>query len=477
MAWAVALALVSSASARAGDAEQGALRALLADPRLRGARAGALVADLWTGETLAAHEPERVLVPASNQKLLISVAALDHWGPTHRFLTPICAAGIAEGVVAGPLWVEGRGDPSLVSERLWSLAEELRLRGVRAIPDGLAVDASFFGGAAQHPDWYPLSQRAYEAPTAAFAANYSAFRVEVTPGASGALARLDVSPRADYFRMRPEARTVPGQGRLTLGIAQLADASGERVYTSGSVSSSSEPDSFWRPVALPERYAASVLRLQLEAQGIRVGPGLQFGTRPADAAELLGFKGAPLSELITLLNKYSNNFIAEQLLKLFGEEEYGPPATWEKGSRALEAWLVHQGMASAETVVADGSGLSPRNRVAPATLVALLRRAARDPDWGPEFLASLPLGGRDGTLRERDLADRSGVRAKTGHLRAVTSLSGVLPAADGRALVFSVIVNGARAAPADVDAAVDAFVSALGVPRAAQRAEAPAAGG
>ncbi|HXZ86195.1 MAG TPA: D-alanyl-D-alanine carboxypeptidase/D-alanyl-D-alanine-endopeptidase, partial [Myxococcota bacterium] len=298
MAWAVALALVVPASARAGSVEEAALRALLADPRLRGASAGALVADLWTGETLAAHEPERVLVPASNQKILTSVAALEHWGPTHRFATPLYAAGVTDGVVDGPLWVEGHGDPSLVSERLWSLAEELRLRGVRAIPDGIAIDASFFGGAAQHPDWYPLSQRAYEAPTAAFAANYSTFRVEVSPAnAPGGLARLEIAPRADYFQARAEARTVPGLGRLMLGITQLADASGERVYTSGSVAANSAPDSFWRSVALPERYAASVLRLQLEAQGIHVGPGLQFGARPPEDPELLSFPGAPLSEL------------------------------------------------------------------------------------------------------------------------------------------------------------------------------------
>jgi D-alanyl-D-alanine carboxypeptidase/D-alanyl-D-alanine-endopeptidase (penicillin-binding protein 4) len=470
MVFAFVVVLLSAVGARAGEGEQAALRELLADPRLRGARLGVRVADLWTGETLAAHQPEHVLVPASNHKLLISVAALEHWGPTHRFATGLFAAGVSDGVVAGPLWIEGRGDPSLVSERLWSLAEELRLRGVRAIPDGLGVDARYFGGTGHHPDWHPLSQRAYEAPTAAFAANYSAFRAEVSPATeAGALARLDLSPRTDYFRTRAEARTVLGRGRLTLGVARLADASGERVYTAGSVAIDAGPDSFWRSVALPERYAASVLRLQLEAHGIRVGPGLQFGARPSDAVELLSFEGAPLSEVIGLLNKFSNNFVAEQLLKCLGAEVYGPPGTWENGARALEAWLVEKRIGGPETVVADASGLSARNRVAPATLVELLRRAARDPDWGPEFLASLPLGGRDGTLRERDLADRSGVRAKTGHLRAVTSLSGVLPAQDGRALVFSVIVNGARRAPADVDAAIDEFVSALGAPREDQR--------
>jgi D-alanyl-D-alanine carboxypeptidase/D-alanyl-D-alanine-endopeptidase (penicillin-binding protein 4) len=487
---AIALAILASAGARAADPDASppsrapeaapgprsngadeALRALLAHPALRGARAAVLVADLWTGEVVAAHEAGRALVPASNQKLLIAVAVLDRWGPMHRFVTPVHVQRMADGIVEGPLWVEGRGDPSLVSERLWSFAEELRLLGVRAIPDGIGVDATYFAGPAHHPDWHPLSQRAYEAPTAAFAANYSTFRIEVLPGLGpGALARLDLAPRTDYFRTRADALTVPGRGRLMLGIARLADASGERVSISGSVASDRGPETFWRSVSLPERYAASVLRLQLEAHGIRVGPGLVVGARPPETVELLQFPGAPLAELVASLNKFSNNFIAEQLAKCLGAEVYGAPGTWEKGARALETWLAERGMGDAQTVVADASGLSARNRVSPATLVALLRYAARDPDWGPELLASLSLGGRDGTLRERSLADRSGVRAKTGHLRAVTSLSGVLPGSDGRALVFSVIVNGARRGRTDVDAALDAFVSALGAPRGPQRA-------
>jgi D-alanyl-D-alanine carboxypeptidase/D-alanyl-D-alanine-endopeptidase (penicillin-binding protein 4) len=464
------LATVTPLRVGAGEAESAALDALLADPRLRGARIGALVVDLWSGETLASHEAERALVPASNQKILISIAALEHWGPSHRFATRLYAAGAEDGVVDGPLWVEARGDPSLVSERLWSLAEEVRLRGIRAIPDGIAVDATYFGDSGHHPDWLPLSQRAYEAPTSAFAANYSTFRLEVSAAAAaGELARLDLAPRTDYFRLRAEARTVNGRGQLRLGITPLSDATGERIQMAGSVGLGRR-ESLWRSVAFPERYAASVLRQQLEAHGIRVGPGIRFGSRPPDTPELLRFEGAALAELVASLNKYSNNFIAEQLFKCMGAERYGPPASWEKGAQALEAWLAEREMADPHTIVADGSGLSARNRISPRTLVALLRRGAMDPDSGPELLASLPLGGLDGTLRDRDLADRSGVRAKTGHLRAAAALSGVLPAADGRALVFSLIVNGARRGPEDVDAALDDLVSALGAPRERQRA-------
>ncbi len=454
--------LLAATAARAAD-PQTALREFLAHPALAGARVGVLVEDLEDGSVVAAHHAREPLVPASNQKLVTSVAALELWGPAHRFETPVRAGGaLLDGTLDGPLWVVGAGDPGLDSEGLWKLAEELRLAGLREVGGGIAFDPGFFGDAGHHPDWHPVSQRAYHAPTAAFAANYSSFRIEVVPDArAGAPARLDLAPLVDYFRPVAAARTVDGRGRLILDIAPLADASGERVRISGSVARDGEADTYWRSVALPGRYAASVLRAQLEAQGIRVRGGVRSGAVPAGAAELLRFQGAPVAEHVRRLNKYSNNFVAEQLVKLAGARAEGGPATWAKGTRAIEAWLRDTGLAVPGTRVADGSGLSPRNRISPATLVGLLRRAISDPRHGPELLTSLPLGGLDGTLEDRKLETVPGLRAKTGHLRAVSALSGVMRGADGRSLAFSVLVNGARGHRTAVDDAMDALVRRL----------------
>jgi D-alanyl-D-alanine carboxypeptidase/D-alanyl-D-alanine-endopeptidase (penicillin-binding protein 4) len=452
--------------AQRGEAErsigQARLRAFLQHPAVAGARVGLLVEDLDTGDIVLAHNAGQGLVPASNQKLAIAAAALEQWGPSHQFETPVLASGtLRDGVLEGTLWIVGRGDPGLVSESLWRMAEELRLRGLREITDGIGIDASYFSGPAQHPDWYPLSRRAYHAPASAFAVNYSSFRIDVMPAPQvGALARLRVAPQVDYFQLRSDARTVPGRGRLQLGVELLADGSGERVTIAGSVGLADSTDTFWRCVALPERYAASLLRTQLEAHGIRVTGGIRLGAVPADAALLLRFEGEPLASLVWKLDKNSNNFIAEQLFRILGAEQLGPPATWEKGAQALGAWLGSAGLADRQTVVADGSGLSPRNRLAARTLVGLIRRGAHSVRSGPEFLASLPLGGLDGTLRDRELASLP-VRAKTGHLRAVSSLAGVLPTRAGRRLAFAVVVNGARGPQPDVDAAIDALVLGL----------------
>jgi D-alanyl-D-alanine carboxypeptidase/D-alanyl-D-alanine-endopeptidase (penicillin-binding protein 4) len=446
------------------NAESRALATLLGSPALRGARVGVAVDELPSGRRVLDHDAATALVPASNQKLLIASAALAHWGPAHRFETPILVEGpIVDGVVEGALWIVGQGDPSLVSESLWKLAEELRLRGIRELRGGLGIDTTGFDGVYFHPDWEPVSSRAYYAPTSAFAANYSSFRIDVIPGERvGERVQVRLAPETPYFRALADALTLRGGGQLAVDVDVLADGTGESVRVTGSLAEDREPTTYWRAVALPERYAAAVLRSQLEVHGVRVGPRVRFGAAPAEARELLRFPGEPIALQVRLLDKYSNNFVAEQLTKRLGADLYGAPGNWEKGVRALTAHLASLGADAPGTVIADGSGLSPRNRIAPSTLTALIRAASASFGYGPEFLASLPIGGRDGTLETRMEGAALPVRGKTGHLRRVSSLSGVVPAPDGGLRAFSVVVNGARGSSLDVDAAIDRFVASLG---------------
>ena len=465
---AVAVLALCAAIARPALAQESALSQALASflkaPALRGARVGVLVVDLATGARLADHSSDEDLVPASNQKLLISAAALDRWGPAHRFETPILVEGeLADGVLDGTLWVVGQGDPSFVSETMWKLAEEIRLAGVREIKGGIGVDTSRFDALRFHPDWEPVSSRAYYAPVSAWSANYSSFRVDVVPGERvGAPAVLRIAPELPYFRSVADAVTLRGGGQLALDVDVLPDGSGESVRVSGAVSADRPASTYWRAVGLPERYAAALLRAQLEAQGVRVAPRVRLGNAPAGARELLRFQGESLALEIRLLDKFSNNFVAEQLTKMLGADEFGPPATWEKGTRALAAYLETSGIADPALVVADGSGLSPRNRIAPATLVAVLRKAALRFESGAEFVSALPIGGSEGTLEDRMQDGAIQIRAKTGHLRRVAALSGIVPAADGSTRAFSILVNGARGEPDGVDAAIDALAAKLG---------------
>ncbi len=455
----ITLALAANVAAGSDDT----VRALLKRPALRGARVGIVVASLETGQHLLARNPDQLLVPASNQKLLVAATALAQWGPAARFETPVFVDGPigADGVLAGTLWIQGRGDPTLVSESLWKLAEEIRLRGISQIRNGIGVDASYFDSQRIHPDWEPVSSRAYHAPTSAFAANYSSYRIEISPAAvAGQHAGVSVAPFTPYFRIRSEVVTIEQPGPLQLDLKPLADGSGERVGARGVFPLGGKPKTFWRAVSMPERYAASLLRTQLETQGVRVNGPIRIGRVPESARELLRFEGEPLGQIVRKLNKFSNNFIAAQLTKALGAELHGAPGSWEKGIRVIRSHLKRIGSQGPQPVIVDGSGLSPRNRISAALLTHVLRDAALRFDSGPEFVASLPLGGLDGTLEDRMNGGQTHVRGKTGHLRHVASLSGLLPRGDDW-LVFSVLVNGARGSDAEVDAAIDAFIADL----------------
>jgi serine-type D-Ala-D-Ala carboxypeptidase/endopeptidase (penicillin-binding protein 4) len=469
---ACAIGLVAGPRARAQDAvRERASRVdqLLARPALRGASIGLSVIDLESGATLLERGGERGLVPASNQKLLVASTALALWGPQHRFETVVYTTGSidAEGVLDGTLWIQGSGDPSLVTESFWRLVEEIRLRGIRSIRGGIGIDPGRFDGQQLHPDWEPSSRRAYYPRISGFVANFSAFRIEVRGGrAAQTPVVVSVLPEIPYFRVRSDAVTIPGAGQVSLDVSALPDGSGERIRVSGAQRVNQDASTYWRSVALPERYAADVLRMQLAAQGVKVDGSVRIAPLPDGAEPLLTFEGEPLGLIVRDLNKYSNNFIAEQLTKALGAEFRGRPGTWTSGIAVIREYLDGKGLLGPETVIADGSGLSPRNRVSAATLASVVRHAALEFGSGAEFLASLPIGGRDGTLEERGYETVVGVRGKTGHLRSVASLAGVFPGEQGKLRAFAIIVNGARGGRLDVDAAIDELVTSLAAPKA-----------
>jgi D-alanyl-D-alanine carboxypeptidase/D-alanyl-D-alanine-endopeptidase (penicillin-binding protein 4) len=423
-----------------------------------------LVTDLETGNEILAHRATQPFVPASATKLVTAAAALGHWGPSFRFETPVLAAGPlnSEGVLEGDLWIVGRGDPSLVSEELWKLAEELRLKGLREVRGRLGIDSTYFDRVRWHPDWPAGSRRAYQAPVAGFAANYSSFRIDVSPAPQlGGPLRLEVAPLVGYFRVDPGGRTLGRSGQIQLELEPRADGSGEIVRLRGSMRAGEPTRTYWRSVVYPEVYAGEVLRATLAAQGIELRSGVRVGQAPADAQELMRHRGETLGRVVWKLNKFSNNFIAEQLTKALGAEKYGPPGTWTKGRTALRAFLEENGSLADGESIEEGSGLSTRNRLSAATLVGLLARAVRSFESGPELLSSLPLGGHDGTLEDRMEGEGPLVRAKTGHLRGVAALCGIVADSSGRRLAFAILVNGAHRPADDVDAVLDSFVSRL----------------
>jgi D-alanyl-D-alanine carboxypeptidase/D-alanyl-D-alanine-endopeptidase (penicillin-binding protein 4) len=458
-----ALVLLLGAAAATASGLEERLDAALRDPGLRGARLAALVVDLEGGGVLYARDPDRALVPASNMKVLTAIAALSALGPAHRFTTEVFAPARpdAEGAVA-ELAIRGGGDPALTSEEVWRLAADLRRIGLRRVRGGLVLDDSAFDTQRWHPSWGPVSARAYHAPVGALGVNYGAYAVTASPGAnSGDPVHVEVDPAIGYFPIVNRARTGPRRGAPELEVERVHGEGVEQVVVSGTLPAGSEPKTLYRSVLDPLGYAGALLRMQLEANGIRVDGRARRGAVPADATRLLAFEGRPLAEIVRLFVKHSNNAIAEGLLKALAARAGARPATWEEGLAVARRELETLGLPIGGATLVDGSGLSIENRVPPRLFVEALRLAHRSFRFGPEFVAALPIGASDGTLEKRAKMAGAGVRAKTGLLTRVTGLSGYARLGDGRVAAFSILANGYRGSAEAAMSGIDRFAAAL----------------
>lgn len=454
---------------RVGAAEPLAARleSVLRSSSLRQARIGALVVRDSDARVIFEHEPDRRMIPASNQKILTALAALDVFGPAHRFETVVFsnAPPDSAGRVAN-LMVRGGGDPVLNSEDWLRLALALHRTGVRHVVGDLIIDDGAFDRMRWHPSWGRVSARAYHAPVGALSANYAHFSVTIGPGQQrGDAALVEVNPPIDYLSVSSRATTA-SRGSV-LRVDRRVSPDGETVLVDGAVRLGSKAQTFYRSVIDPARYAAAVLRWQLEANGIQVDGVVRLAPVAPGAHQLLSFEGRPMAEIVRLFMKYSNNAIAETLVKAMGVRMNGGVGSWASGMPVLRHALSAQRIDVKALKLVDGSGLSRENRVTARALVTALRRARASFRFGPEFVASLPIAAIDGTL-ERRASDSSGrVRGKTGLLDAVTSLSGYAQLADGELAAFSILVNGYEVSDAEAMGAVDRFAAELVRPVAA----------
>ncbi|MBW2713719.1 MAG: D-alanyl-D-alanine carboxypeptidase/D-alanyl-D-alanine-endopeptidase, partial [Deltaproteobacteria bacterium] len=409
------------------------------------------------------------LIPASNQKLLTAAASLNALGAAYQFETVIAAdsAPDAEGAVDS-LYLRGSGDPTLTSEQFWRLSADLRRKGLRRVRGDLILDDSIFDRVAWNPAWGKVSTRAYHSPVGGVSANYGSFAVEVSPGVSaGSPARVALDPPISYFTVssqavtgKPGSRSRPSVDRMALPANKEGQVR-DKITVTGSIAAGADSRTVYRSVSDPLYYAGGLWKMQLEANGITVEGQVRRGVAPETVHELMAFEGFPLSEVVQRFVKYSNNSIAESLLKVLGARATGQAGTWGNGIVALRSQLESLGIDVSSLVTEDGSGLSRNNRVSPRTFVQTLRVADRSFAWGPELIAALPIAGMDGTLEKRANGAVGSVRAKTGLLTGVTGLSGFVHARDGDGMIFSILVNDYPQGDQAAMNAVDRFVEAL----------------
>lgn len=422
----------------------------------------AKVQSMETGEVLYELNPSKLVMPASNMKVVTMAAAAARLGWDHRYETTLATAGELDddGVLHGDLVVRGTGDPSIGTDdeatavfEVW--AKQLAEAGVTAI-DGRVVgnddvfdDEGF--GAAWSWDDIPYG---YAAQAGALQYHQGIVELTVTPGDTvGAPARVTVTPTGSLLEPRNHVVTTAAEQPRAIRIARLPTR--RVLQIRGTIPLGSDPYVRTAAVVNPTLFFVRALRATLIDRGIDVRgeavdiddleprvPGSDSDVDSEDFERVLvRHESPPLTELGAELMKISQNLYAETFLKTLGVHRSGL-GTAADGRAEVESILASWGIPDTEHVIFDGSGLSRNNYLTADLLVKILRTIHRGP-WYQAFVETLPIAGIDGTLENRMRATRAEgrVKAKTGSISNVRALSGYVPTLDGELLAFSIIAN------------------------------------
>lgn len=447
---------------------------LQSDRLFRDAQIGIQVVNAATGEEVYAYAADEAYVPASVMKVITTAAALRTLGPAWSFTTAVLQEEDAEidedGALQGDLYIWGGGDPSLVVEDLWRIARDLRLAGVRSVQGDLVFDREYFDNEILIAGWNKKADitngPAYFSPISALTVNYNTTCLVVAPGPeAGGPARVELETPTDLFTIVNNVTTGRVGSRPWMTIEREVDwRSGEIEFTlEGNIPLEELPWRYYRAVADPSLHFAAVFRAMLAAHDIDVSGSDRFARAPSGTTVLVSHRSQSLGALLALMNKNSSNIIAEQVLKAIGAEVHGVPGTTEKGLMVVRDYLSSLGIDPAEFNLLNGSGLSREQVMRPTQITAVLLDMYHDPLLAPEFLASLSVGGQDGTLRRRfsEEGQVGKVRGKTGSVNGVYCLAGFIQGGDGEVYAFAFLVNGFRRSSRPVRRLQDRFGEAI----------------
>lgn len=392
----------------------------------------------------------RPMNPASVMKLLTTYAALDSLGPAHTWHTRAWALREPEGgVLAGDLYLQGGGDPALTFERFWRLLRGLRARGVTEIRGDLVLDRSLFAPGATGPfDSNPL--RAYNAAPDALLLNFGAIRFSFVPRLGAVGLRWEPQPDGLAVDDRLVLSDGPcGEWKDDIRIERRATPRGVEVAFTGPYPAACSRQDWNLALLEAPQFVFGVFRELWRELGGRFSGGLREAPVPADATMLAEVDSAPLAEIVRDINKWSNNVMARQLYLSLGAKAGAHPAREADARAAIRDWLDAKGLEFPELVIENGSGLSRRARLSAASTASLMRSAWESAVM-PEFIASLPIAGRDGTMRKRlrDNAVTGQAHVKTGTIEGVRTIAGYVLGRSGRRWIVVFFVDSPNAAAA-----------------------------
>jgi D-alanyl-D-alanine carboxypeptidase/D-alanyl-D-alanine-endopeptidase (penicillin-binding protein 4) len=380
-------------------------------------------------------------------------------GPAYTWKTEArIDAPVSNGVLAGPLYIRGSGDPKLTFEQFWLLLRQLRAQGICDIEGDLVLDRSIFQVPADDAAFDDQPLRPYNVAPDALLVGFKAIRLALAP---------DAANRAVQVMVEPQPANLDVVNRLRLGNNGCGDwkeglradlsrhAERFRLVITGSYSASCGQKNWLLGVMPHELYVRGVFEELWSELGGTIKGGVRDGAAPASSRVVAAIESPGLAEIVRDINKFSNNVMARQLFLTLGLEGGKRPARPVDAEAAVRTWLNARGLSFPEMVLENGSGLSRQERITADSLGRLLQSAWKSALM-PEFVASLPLAAVDGTMKKRFNGNGPAgqMHLKTGTLDGVKSIAGYVLDKNGRtqAVVFIINHPNAQAGQAAQDA-------------------------
>lgn len=400
---------------------------------------GSIVKPLFT------YQADRLMIPASVTKIIPMAAALDTFGPAHTFSTELYLAGKREANIwNGDLILKGGGDPTFVSESLWVLVNDFYRQGITKIIGNILVDDRVFD-----PIRFDSSRlkvrvdKAYDAPVGGMSFNWNTVTIYVQPGAKvGDPAKVVVDPDAGYVQIDNRATTAKSETKSTLTVQKVKRSAGSEKYLiSGKIPQFSAEKAYYKTIDQPDIWSGMNLKFFLKQRGIEVTGSVLAAEVPGGAQAIAKFESRPVSQIVSDMMKFSNNFVAEMLTKHIAKFHGDTGGSLELGVEHLRAYLTKAGIERKSYNLISPSGLSRENQFTAKDIGQLLHYIYNQFGYSSEAMASFPLSGTDGTLKKRLVDQPARLRGKTGLLNGVASLAGYLQSS-GAPLIFVFLYNG-----------------------------------
>jgi len=404
-----------------------------------------LIRSTATGKTVASHNTTRSFVPASVMKIYTTYSALLDLGTDFRWPTKLYYTGrFSGGTIQGDLVVEAFGDPTLSSRDLTRIAQRLRTLGIRKITGNMVLDRTFFANSGKVTSGFDRNRYSeYNAMPDALMLNdhMSAFYVQPK---NGKIVASKGIPHDEYTIVnRLHATSQACKGKNAWPYVNISTKEGyANVVLTGTISTRCPRRRISKLLTHPHVSFYHAFSDALHRSGIAFNGKMVLGRLPRQARALMVHHSRPLQQIVAKTLKKSNNLYARHIFLLLGAQNFGAPATEEKGARAVAGILSARGVWDRSTRIVNGSGLSRKARTSATALVRVLDDAYKR--YKSRWLTSLSIAGKDGTIRKRFRNSVAKGRAwmKTGTLNNAKNIAGYVKGRSGRLYTVAILYNG-----------------------------------